>query len=736
MPIDLPAHLDDGRVPNEPTTYRLVREVELPPELRGHDVAVVFQAPGAHMDLRVDGLEAASLHSEVLSAYRKRGPNVFRAPAEVTRDGTLHLELTVRHTWTQTAWFDLVPFVTEEADALAVASRSDWVNFACSIGAVVALLQVGITSIAIYLLDKRRRPYLYFGTQALCASVYPLHVSGLSQAFFGVYDSVILGTTLSATVTLAVYFVRSFFELSKPSRLWAVLFATVGVAFPLAFSGPFSFTPVAGRATVLFATASVAYQLVATAPLMVRHRDRWSAIALYATWILIAATTWTDLMRWIGLNDPTQGLRGGQFGLGSFALTLSALLTRRHASAHKESDALNAELGARVQLLVQRGREIDALNAELRRQVADRAAQISSALSLRESTACEAPRLACNQVINDRYRVVRALGSGGMGAVWEVEKVEDQKRFALKVSHATNGQTLARLAREAQIASSVTHPNVVGITDVDVSSAGFLFIVMELVVGETLATQTKSAANADWALTVLAQVADGVQALHAAGVVHRDLTPANVLLTGSALEPVAKITDFGISRLEEDIGVESERRGHAPRVPEEAERWTLSDAAGNESGEDTGQTMQLVVPGPDPSSEPSDASRLTLTGNGFLAGTPMYMAPELVASPGATVLPSSDLFSFGVLAFELLAGKPPFVDAVVLALLNGRSVRSPPSIATLRPDLPADAVAAMDACLAMSPVQRPTAREVAQTLQLARSRLAAAARSGVLRESS
>ncbi len=111
-----------------------------------------------------------------------------------------------------------------------------------------------------------------------------------------------------------------------------------------------------------------------------------------------------------------------------------------------------------------------------------------------------------------------------------------------------NGVALARLAREAQIASTMSHPNLVGVLDVDVATSGFLYIVMELVEGTSLGAQRERFGNADWALPLLQQIAAGITALHEAGVVHRDLKPGNVLVTtNTAGAAQIKIADFGIS---------------------------------------------------------------------------------------------------------------------------------------------------------------------------------------------
>jgi serine/threonine-protein kinase len=193
-----------------------------------------------------------------------------------------------------------------------------------------------------------------------------------------------------------------------------------------------------------------------------------------------------------------------------------------------------------------------------------------------------------------------------------------------------------------------------------------------------------------WAVLVLAQAARGLGALHDAGVVHRDLKPANVLTSGAhgpAL--VVKIADFGLSRVHEPLG------DGPVTTPPPAE-------------------PTLVASGSVPPVRPMASPRV-LTQTGTFLGTPHYMAPE--QSGGSRhVGPSADVFAFGVMAYEMLCGRPPFKAPPVYDRLAGRSIDVPPSIGLACPDLSADLTLLVDRALAEDPTKRPSMHEFCLTL--------------------
>lgn len=271
--------------------------------------------------------------------------------------------------------------------------------------------------------------------------------------------------------------------------------------------------------------------------------------------------------------------------------------------------------------------------------------------------------------IAGRFRITAKLGEGGMGAVYEVERTGDGQRFALKTLRGrADTDLMARFAREAQIAAQISHPNLVPVLDVGISDGG-LFLVMPLVSGGSLEAARGKFGERAWASSLLRQIADGLAALHAHDIVHRDLKPGNVLVAGDQ----ARIADFGLASL----------RGTSAAFGDTLASGDVDSALA--------ATAAPVSP--------------ALTQRGDLFGTPGYMAPELAAGV-QNASPASDVFALGVIAFEMLTGKPPFEEPPVIARLHGRAIGVPAC----------DGLPAVVArCLSNEPGERPTARELANT---------------------
>ena len=340
--------------------------------------------------------------------------------------------------------------------------------------------------------------------------------------------------------------------------------------------------------------------------------------------------------------------------------------------------AIAVENAQQVRVLEVRNREVQELNDELRRQIAQRSRRLIETLLPRDGAA-QMVSHAEGTILGDCYRVVRLIGEGGMGIVYEVERTTDGKHLAAKVlNHAPDRSDLGRFAREAEILAKLAHPNLISIYDIDVTDQGVLYIVMEFVSGTVLGQVQGRKGDVPWVVQVVAQVARALQVLHSIAIVHRDLKPDNILVVTSEADkpPLVKLADFGISIMLDDV-----------RINVDALVATA---------EMNGAT----------------ARRSHLTQTGALVGTPLYMAPEL-GYGSRNAQPSADIFALGIIAFELFMGRKPYPFPPVLGGTVEADVADKLGAC---PGLSADIAQLVAQCLDMNPAQRPTADEVATRL--------------------
>jgi serine/threonine-protein kinase len=251
----------------------------------------------------------------------------------------------------------------------------------------------------------------------------------------------------------------------------------------------------------------------------------------------------------------------------------------------------------------------------------------------------------------DRYRLERELGAGGMATVYLAEDLKHQRKVAVKVLRADLAASLGpeRFLREVTIAANLTHPHILPLHDsgeVD----GFLYYVMPYVEGTSLRQKLirEGELPIPEAVRILRDVADAMAYAHQHGVVHRDIKPENVMLSGRH----ALVTDFGVAK-------------------------AVSEATG----------------------------RQTLTTAGVALGTPAYMAPEQAAADPHTDH-RADIYAFGVVAYELLTGRPPFTGASPQAMLAAHVTMAPDPVSKYRPSIPPALAALVMRCLEKLPADR------------------------------
>ena len=272
------------------------------------------------------------------------------------------------------------------------------------------------------------------------------------------------------------------------------------------------------------------------------------------------------------------------------------------------------------------------------------------------------------------YRIVRLLGQGGMGAVYEARQEPLDRRVALKTLHAEyaqNEEAVTRFFNEAKVLSQLEHPSIVQASDFGHAADGTAYLVMEYLRGQSLGRRLTELAERGerlptvTALQIAFQVADVLTIAHAQGIVHRDIKPDNLMLVSDAVAPGGervKLLDFGIAKL----------------------------TAAQDRGSVKTATQQVM-------------------------GTPAYMSPEQCAGAGG-VDAKTDVYALGCVLYEALAGRAPFVAEGAGQLIGMHLFQTPPLLLSIAPKVPSAVAELVHRMLTKSKDQRPTMTQAAEDL--------------------
>jgi eukaryotic-like serine/threonine-protein kinase len=263
------------------------------------------------------------------------------------------------------------------------------------------------------------------------------------------------------------------------------------------------------------------------------------------------------------------------------------------------------------------------------------------------------------------YRLVEGLGAGGMGVVWKAVDTTLDREVAIKIlpeTFANDPERLARFEREAKLLASLNHPNVAAVYGLH-QDAGVRFLAMELVRGRTLTDEIAAGLAPSRVVELAAAIADGLAAAHRQHVIHRDLKPDNIMVD---LDGRPKILDFGLAKLGEDA-----------TSPDAETAFRDAEAA---------------------------LRQATTTRKGTLLGTVAYMSPE--QAQGQPVDPRSDIFSFGIVLYEMTTGRRPFSGDNAISILSSILRDTPAPMTQLAPSAPAPLDRIVRRCLEKNPEAR------------------------------
>ncbi len=268
--------------------------------------------------------------------------------------------------------------------------------------------------------------------------------------------------------------------------------------------------------------------------------------------------------------------------------------------------------------------------------------------------------LSAGQIVADKYRIERVIGSGGMGVVVAATHVELDQRVAIKLLRDVNDEALARFQREARLLVRLKNPHVARVFDVGALDDDTPYIVMELLDGEDLGAilNARGRLSIEEAVDYVLEACEAIAEAHALGMVHRDLKPANFFVArGPGSGRVVKVLDFGVSKMLDQR-------------------------------------------------PPSEQTTGGLTNEGVALGTPGYMSPEQMAS-SHDVDARADIFSLGAILYRLVSGQAPYKGNSLVSVLASMAMEPLPALRSVAPDVPEPFAKIVEQCLAQDREGRP-----------------------------
>jgi hypothetical protein len=555
---------------------------------------------------------------------------------------------------------------------------------------VLACLFLLICGYHLFMFTARRDrvEYVWFGAGTLCAGVMTFCNCAWSLEILPAFPAYVIWMALRpvALFTLAT-FIRIFFQREEPRWLRATFLGLLAYDVALALFPWISLTK-ANTALLIGMTPALLY--VGWVIFREIRRGNPEAKPYLISLLFFPITQTSTILRETGIYDMPFI---AHWGLGVVILGMAVSISDRFNRAFTELDTLNRDLEHKV---VERTEELAQANVEL----ADTVVRLEEAQAETERKNLELDRKISelnvkNQelvkthqqadrifsalglalpgtILDGKYRLDEKIGEGGFGIVFRSTHLALTRPIAVKVFKPRHGndnaEAIERFKREGISISRLSHPNIIAVLDSGVSDQGIAYLVMELLSGKSLAEELRSGAATTLreCLGRIIPVCRALAEAHRLGVIHRDIKPDNIFINRSPEGETVKVVDFGIAKM---------------------------------TASDTGE----------------DWSKLTATDS--LIGTPAYMSPERLS--GINYDGRADVYSVGIVLYEMLAGRPPFEKGTsgIVGMILAHIHKAPPPLRELNPNIPESVAALIHRTLEKVPSERPTAAQLADQLE-------------------